>query len=303
MRTDGRELLAVGICGRGSGVGDRIELLVRRRRGFSARISVSGVAVTLAVLSGLMLGGAFVPRWIAFAQSQRPAFEVASIKLSDRADERLGFHLLPGGRLSASNVPLDVLIAFAYDVPTSQISGGPGWVDTAHYDIEARAAHAPAMQPEEELTAQYRQMVQSLLADRFKLSTHIQQKEGQIYTLSVAKGGPRLKESRNAAGLRMGIAEFDGRGTTMYQLAHGLSQRLGRPVIDATGLPGTYEFTLTFRPEGRGGWVEPGDAGAENPDAPSIFAALPEQLGLRLESGKGPVDTVSIDHVEKPDAN
>jgi hypothetical protein len=119
MRTESRELLAVGILGGKSRIGDRIEILLRRGRTFSPRTSAGSVLASAVVLSGLMLAGSLAPRWIAFAQEQpRPSFEVASVKPGDSLDQRVGIHLLPGGRFATTNATLKILVAFAYDVPT-----------------------------------------------------------------------------------------------------------------------------------------------------------------------------------------
>jgi uncharacterized protein (TIGR03435 family) len=299
-----RELLAVGVFSNKSRLSDRIEMLLRRGRTFSPRASVGGVMASVAVLGGMMLAGSLAPRWIAFAQQQpRPSFEVASIKPGDPASRQVSTHIQPDGRLTATNATLQMLIRAAYDLRDHQIREGPNWLDSAAFNIEAKAAGpVPG--------AQMRLMLQSLLAERFKLAVHLETREEPVYELVVDKGGYRLREAADTAhGSRQGIGidgagSFGGFAASVSQLASWLSQRLDRSVIDKTGLTGKYDFTLHWTPD-------PGDLGgpAGGPDAPpdtsgpSIFTALKEDLGLKLQSSKGPVEVLVIDHAEKPDAN
>jgi uncharacterized protein (TIGR03435 family) len=152
---------------------------------------------------------------------------------------------------------------------------------------------------------QNRQMVQTLLADRFQLQFHRDVKELPVYVLTVAKNGPKLQEAKDA---RHGIAgrprSIESKGADMPALAATLARRLGRTVIDKTGLTGLYDFTLTFSPidapaVGPAGQLSPETDSAE----PSIFTALQAQLGLKLESSKGPVAVLVIDRAEKPSEN
>jgi len=225
MRTESRELLAVGVFGgksRGfeSRLGERIEILLRRGRTFSPRASVVEVVTSAVVLGALLLAGALTPRWIAFAQQQpRPSFEVASVKPTPAArrgfDYGTYFRNLPGGRFSAGNVPLGMLIMKAYSVDSNQIVGG-NWLrfGAETYDIEARAddrdprfkaADAAGPAAKEALQDS---MLQALLTDRFKLAIHRETKETSRYALVVAKGGPKLKSGvdarRNANGPCLG---------------------------------------------------------------------------------------------------
>jgi uncharacterized protein (TIGR03435 family) len=151
-------------------------------------------------------------------------------------------------------------------------------------------------------------MLQSLLAERFKLSLHTEIKQEPVYELTITNGGPKLKEvfgEMKSPGVRLGRAQLTGTGVPMSTIARSLSQRLGRSVIDKTELTGRYDFDLTYTPD----VVEtsaPGTAGPDtppDPNGPRIFTAVQEQLGLRLQSAKGPVEVLVIDHVEKPDAN
>jgi uncharacterized protein (TIGR03435 family) len=312
MRTRSRELLAVGIFG-ASKLGDRIEMLLKRGRNFSPRASFGRVAVGAIALFAITLAGSRAPRWIAFAQqAPRPSFEVASIKPGNSDDPSSGFFLQPGGRLTGSNVTLKRLISYAYDVRDHQIARGPSWIDSDMYTVEARPDSAftlppgplPPGPPSPAQSAPIRMMMRSLLADRFNLSFHRESRELPVFDLALAKGGSKLKSAAARQGLPDGLlhggrGEVEGIAVPMWVVTFLLTQEVGRSVIDKTGLTGHYDFELKWTPE-TARRVESPDA---LPELPSLFTALQEQLGLRLESSKGPVDVLVIDRAEKPDAN
>jgi len=310
MRTESRELLAVGIFGTRSRIGDRIELLLRRGRTFSPRPSANGVLAGMVVLGALALASSLTPRWIAFAQQEpRPSFDVASVKPTPGArrgfDFETYFRRLPGGRFSAENVPLGMLIMEAYSVDSNQIVGGNQLrFGGETYDIEAKAddrdprfkaadTGGPAAQE-----ALLNSMLQTLLEDRFKLAVHRKAKETSGYALVVAKGGPRLKEPTEVRSGDGSISAGRGRLTSqkapLSMLAAQLTRLVGRTVTDETGLEGGFDFNLEWTPE---------ETPADLASAPAIFTAIQEQLGLRLEARKERTEIIVIDHVEKPDAN
>lgn len=223
---------------------------------------------------------------LAVAAFGQPAFEVVSIKPAPAGVRNMGIGRGPGGGMNAYNVPLKFLVTYAYDVRDFQISGGQGWFDSERYDVSAKP-ESPASQEQLKL------MLQSLLADRFKLVLHRETKQLPVYELIVAKGGPKLKES--AEGTSPSLLT-DGKSitaakVTMPMFIRLLSQFLGRSVLDKTGLPGNYDFKLQWTPDEAEG------------DGPSIFTATQEQLGLKLESSKGPVEVLVIDRAEKPSEN
>jgi len=302
MRTESRELLAVGIFGGKSRIGDRIEILLRRGRAFSPRASTTGVAVSTFALCGLMLAGSLAPRWIAFAQQQpQSAFEVASVKPADPSDKP-GFLQTAPGRLNLSGVTVKMLIQQAWAISGYRIYGGPSWLDSTRYNIAAKAADGAG-----NLTLdQMRPVLQTLLADRFRLTLHREKKELPLYRLVVSKNGPKLKESAvsGAPQSRMATGQITDEKAGMDTLASQLGQQLGRFVSNKTGLKGDFHFHMEWTPDpgqNIGGDSDtPPPAGA---DGPSIFTALQEQLGLKLESAKGPVEVLVIDYAEKPDAN
>jgi uncharacterized protein (TIGR03435 family) len=288
------EVLASGIFGNSSGLGDRVEMLLRRGRTFSPRASAIGVVATTVVLSILMLAGSFAPRWIAFAQEQpRLSFEVASVKPS-RPDGQLLMRLEPGGRYIMNNLTLKLLIANAYAVPEPRISGGPGWRDSDRFDIEARVGIA--IPPWPDSMQQLSQMLQSMLADRFKLTVHRETREEPVYELVAAKGGAKLLAAADdaPAGFEMAAGRIKSMAVPLRYLAINLEYVLGRPVIDRTGLEGKYDYTVTYTPDN----APPADT-----NGASIFTALQNELGLRLQPAKAPVELLVIDHAEKPDAN
>jgi uncharacterized protein (TIGR03435 family) len=293
MKTKSRELLAVGMLGGKSHIGDRIEILLRRGRTFSPRISAAGIAASAVVLAGLMLGGSLAPRWIAFAQAPRPSFEVASLKPS-RPDERLFYNLEPGGRYLANGLTLNLLIANAYAIPEFQISGGPGWRDSDKFNLEAKVGIQLPPWPDSQ--KQLSLMIQSLLADRFKLAVHRETRDEPVYELVAAKGGVKLKAAKadESPGFEMGTGRIHSMAVPLDLFATNLAYLVGRTVIDKTGLAGKYSFTVTYTPD---------DAAPADTNGPSLFTALREQLGLKLERAKDPVEMLVIDHVEKPDAN
>lgn len=231
-----------------------------------------------------------------------PAFEVASVKPSlDPPGSVVG--ISEGkGRISAKNVTLKRCVRGAYNVPEPQIIGGPRWADQDRYDIEAKAT-VPAGGHELML------MLQTLLADRFKLVFHREQRAIPGYRLVTGKGGLKAQISapdRGSVG-RSQRGRIEAEGCTMAQLALKLAEVLHQPVLDATRVAGKFDLNLEWTPDDmqakppsadqRSGNVPESDAG------PSIFAALREQLGLKLESSKVPAEVLVIDSAEKPSAN
>jgi uncharacterized protein (TIGR03435 family) len=239
----------------------------------------------------------------ALAQTHR-SFEVASIKPGDAADARSGIHIRPGGRFNAENATLRALLSFAYDLNNYQILGGPNWTDSAAFTIAARP---PNETPAERNTdARIKLMIQSLLAERFKVSAHSETRLEPVYELVIAKGGHKLRPAvanANDSGLTVRQGALTGKNVPLSQLARSLSLQLGLTVIDQTELSGRYDFDLTYTPEARDGifgHLLPAETGAADPSNAALFTALAEQLGLKLDSAKGPVEVLVIDHAERP---
>ncbi len=225
----------------------------------------------------------------AVAPAQQPlAFEVATVKpLEGFANAHANFS---GPRITLSGYALEGLVMDAYGVESWQLVGGPVWRDTDPFEIVAKAPGNAAPTPE-----QRRQMLQSLLEDRFKLKVHRELRDAPVYAMVLAKNGPKLTKSSAADSFySVGGHEMKFQKETMESLAKQLSSsaRLGRPVLDKTALAGEWDFTLNFMPN------PPPDA-----NVPDVFTALQEQLGLKLESQKAPVEHLIIDHAEKPSPN
>lgn len=239
----------------------------------------------------------------AVAQPQELRFAVASVKVTD--DRRATFDTpLNGNRFTAAGVTLKMLISYAWDKQISQISGGPDWLDSERYDIDARPESAVTG---EQVLQSIRSMLQSLLADRFKLAVHTESRQAPVYQLVLAKNGPRLKETSAGARVpnqQMARGQIIASATPLSQLLPLLSVLVQRQVVDKTGLIGKYDFTLTYTLEAsRDGAIGPNVPAPVDPNAPSVFTALQEQLGLKLESGRDAVEVLAIDHAEKPDPN
>ena len=193
--------------------------------------------------------------------------------------------------------------------------GGPSWLDSERFDIQATAT-SDAAEPGTDLAKpgeepKVNERLRSLLADRFQLMFHHETREQQVYALVVAKGWPKLQESTDdQSRIRMGRGTITGHAVGLGMLALNLSNELGRRVIDKTGLTGKYDFELKWTPEaGQPSAVPPGsptpwaELPPPDPNGTSVLTALPEQLGLRLESQKGPVEVFLIESAEKPSAN
>jgi uncharacterized protein (TIGR03435 family) len=237
------------------------------------------------------------------ADVRRPVFDAASVKLAAVKDGKMSIDTLPGGRFTANNADLTRLIAFGYRVRTAQILGVPKSMRSQGFDIVAKAE---SDHPTDE---QLRMMVQILLAESFKLTLHRETKEGQVYTLVLVKGGSKLHASgKDETSISSGrLFHVVYQKVSMPLLAQDLSPRLARTVLDRTGLTGDFDFTLEWTERTIYLPLRP-TSGLEQPEAtgpvgPSLFTALQEQLGLKLESTKGPVEMLIIDHAEMPSQN
>jgi uncharacterized protein (TIGR03435 family) len=242
----------------------------------------------------------------AFAQDKpaRLTFDVASIKLAAPDQQNGGIKPLPNGNgYIAQNMPVKLMISLMYRVPMRQIKGGPDWLDSERYDIEARADGSYGLDD-------LHTMFQNLLADRFNLQFHKQSHEGNVYALTIDKSGLKMKEDGTGQDLKIPITfganfEIIGNRVPMPYLCWFLGQQLQndqRPVIDKTGLQKSYDFTLKFAPLLAPGASKDG-LPPELQELPSIFDALRDQLGLKLEPTRGPVDDYIIDRIDKPSPN
>jgi uncharacterized protein (TIGR03435 family) len=253
-----------------------------------------------------MIRTAIVVSLLLGVSASAQSFEVASIKRSPPAGgegrQTTGFQIPGGGRLNSMNTPLRMLVTFAYDVQDFQISGGPGWANSETYDITAKAAENATL-------PQLRAMIQTLLREQFKLAVRRETKEAPIYALVVAKGGAKIQEDTTSAQTMMmqrGRGKAVAQKATLAMFAHTLGMIAGRPVVDKTGLASTYKFDLSWTPDAsEGGPPALGgpDAAPLDSSGPSLFTALQEQLGLKLEAARGPVEFLVIEGAEKPSEN
>jgi uncharacterized protein (TIGR03435 family) len=216
------------------------------------------------------------------------SFEVASIRVNDRGDGNSNYSVSgrEGSHLAADNVTLISLLLRAFAVHEYQISG-PDWLKDVRVDINARL---PDSAPREQMAA----ALQLLLKDRFKLTFHRETKEATTYALVVGKGGSKLQPAADESGKYgtwVSRGQFKAQNETLDRFCDVLSRNLDRPVVDMTGLSGKFDFVLDYTPN---------DPKVLDPaGAPSIFTAVQEQLGLKLESRKGPMEMFVIDRIEK----
>jgi|SRR5579883_608169 len=261
----------------------------------------------------LILVGLVTAMQVTAVQNQPLAFEVATIKPSPPPDPTVAASIglchgtdsqLPNfpagfpvavpalGRCRILRFTLRGIVAVAYPSPAStltvndRITGGPTWASQDEYDIEAKADHVGSA-----TNAQLLSMLRQLLADRFKLKFHTEPKEVKGFALTVTKGGPNLRPGTGEPqGFMFGGGRISATNAFMPTFARTLSTIVKAPVVDQTGLTGGYGFSLSL-------------PSAQDPNGPSIFTILQDELGLRLDSIKMPVEMIVIDHAEKPSEN
>lgn len=260
--------------------------------------------LALIVVSGMVLR-AQAPPLTPMAADADPSFEVATIRPSDPAATSVGFRV--GGRkFSVLSTSLSVLIQWAYGVQEKQIVGGPDWLDNDKYDIVGV--------PDKEgkpSSAQWKMMTQKLLADRFKLTFHHDKRVLSVYALSVSKAGSKLTKSESSGPLisfsfetAAGGISLPVKNATMAEFASVMQTGvLDRPVVDQTRIEGRYDFVLKWAPDDSQFGGHPPAASPADTPLPSLFTAIQEEVGLKLDAVKAPVDVLVIDHVEKPSAN
>ena len=252
-----------------------------------------------------------------------PKFDVISVKPDRTGGNGIRTGFTPDG-ISIANAPLHLLLTQAYGVSDDQLIGEPDWSRTARFDIEAKVAAADVPALKALSFDQRRMQAQQILTERFGLVVHHETRELPEFVLTVAKGGPKLAAAKidpehpmspgSRGNFRMSNSpaghRLQAQGARIDGLLPLLSNETGRTVVDKTGLAGNYDFTLTWTPEPPEGPPPSADVGGvtQSPtpsgDAgPTLFTAIEEQLGLRLESTKGPVDVLVIDHVERPTEN
>jgi uncharacterized protein (TIGR03435 family) len=250
------------------------------------------------VVATILVGGIVV-----VSAQTRPSFEVASIKRNQSLDGG-SWVIQPGGRFRGTNAPVFWLIMNAFGefqrtVLESQVVGAPDWLWSEHYDIIAKTGEDIAKMPQADQFRAIPKLLQSLLEDRFKLRAHRETRRLPIYVLTFARKdhalGPKLTRSTldctketTKCGFNGARGHMMGGSLQMLTIANVLQSLSERVVVDKTGLDGRFDVDLEYSPD------------QTATDKPSIFAAVQEQLGLKLESDTGPVDVVVIDHIERP---
>lgn len=281
-----------------------------------------------------------IPVFCQAPSAAKPSFEVATVKPAEPGQRGSMIGMQPGGRLIIKNVPLRGILTFAYNIRDFQLTGGPGWMPTEFWDIEARVDDAGVPEvsapPDPGKPNPMGIRLQALLEDRFQLKFHKETRELPIYELSIAKGGSKMKLSDDQTpfkprergdapvpppqpggpmprySMRTGRGSMQAVAMDEKSIVQWLSSMVGRSIVDKTDLKGLYDVKLQWTPDPpAGGGNLPGGPGPGGPEAgpvidpngPSIFTAIQEQLGLKLESTKGPVDVLVIDSVQKPSEN
>jgi uncharacterized protein (TIGR03435 family) len=257
-------------------------------------LKIFGTILLAAAYFALIISRLNAQSQAATAQAQQPAprveFEVVRVKPGDPNDPRSSGRSTPGS-MEMRNTTLNTLVRSAYSLNEFQLVGGPKWAGSAKFNVVAKVPAGAARE-------QIQQMMQSMLADRFKLEFHRETRTLPEYALVVAKGGPKLQaateEDKAHGGTSQGPRQIKARSATLSDLAGMLISVVSAPVLDRTGIVGQYTIALQFAPL-------LGDT-PTGEDLSDIFAAL-QQLGLKLESIKGPVDVVVIDNAEMPSEN
>ena len=240
---------------------------------------------------------------VAGAQPQR--FEVAAIKPVGMAPPGASISLgaNDGGRFVARGATVQVLVQLAYNVQRYQIAGAPGWFSDEAFDIEAKPE-----KPFSPTTEQSKEMIKALLAERFGLRLRRETREGTVYNLVVAKGGPKFQTTSTPTAQRFvkgGMGSFSATGVRLEFFLPRVAAQLERPIVDRTGLTGEYDIELHWTPERQANSAVAAQGGGELPEVndPQLSSALEQQLGLRLERTKGPIETLVVQEVVRPGKN
>lgn len=235
------------------------------------------------------------------ADAKLPAYDVVSVKVDKSGSGHWDLDSRDG-RYSANNVSLKNLVSSAYGMKEDLISGIPGWANSARFDLQAKIVDPDLVALKKLSPEQEQSLLKPVLADRFQLRAHTETKILPVFDLVLAKGGPKFKPtspddpSGKGGSISIHNAALTAHAIPMQFLARSLSSQMHRMVIDKTGLAGRFDLSFTWTPAyGPGATPEDSES--------SIFTALQEQLGLKLRSAKGPVETLVIDHVEMPSEN
>ncbi|MBS1855087.1 MAG: TIGR03435 family protein [Acidobacteria bacterium] len=303
---------AAGVAG--SGLRKRIDSIMGRRvdirLGLGRKLLVAA-ALAVAMVGPFLAGVLFVRAGSAQTQGAVAGvspFGVASVRRNRSGERNSGFRRFVGGVLNARNITLKMLITFAYDLPEDRVLQGPAWLDSERYDVLAKPDQGGGQAVDQSMGAM-RLRTQALLADRFKVILHKETRRLPIFRLLVDKDGPsHLQPAKGTApDLFTNGHHVTCQAASMAFFARNfLTGQLGGPVLDETGIVGNFDFSLDWGPDDISP-RRPPDGGelpaAPDPTGPSLFTALRQQLGLKVEAGKGPVEVLVIDHAEKASKN
>ncbi|MBI2686544.1 MAG: TIGR03435 family protein [Acidobacteria bacterium] len=283
----------------GADLKQRVREIMTRRAG-SRLTATRKVMLACAVAVAIS-----VPFTVGIVQAQgQLSFDTASIRPSEPGQQNSRFNIVPGGGLNVSNVPVRNMIEIAYGVRSSQVMGGPSWLESSRYDIIARMDKADgpsdfASMSDADRNAneqRLQQRTRALLEDRFKLVVRRETREMPLLALTVAKGGLKMKplpqDDKRPPNIRMNRGSLTAQRAPLSRFAQSLSHLVGQTVVDQTGIAGEFDFAMKWSPDN-----------APDADGPSIYTAIQDQLGLRLESKKGPVEVIVIESIEKPTEN
>jgi uncharacterized protein (TIGR03435 family) len=326
--------LRLAAAATGGSLLNRVRRILRVEISDDSRTSPLTIGLMALAVTGALAVNAMAQ---ASAPAEAPTFEVASVRPNTSGDNREWSRILPGGRYEAINIPPRLLIMNSYGLQPQQLVGAPDWISSEHFDIVAKAEGELGPPVSRDGPSRLQLMIRSLLAERFNLKVHREPKEVPIYSLVLARADGRLGSGltpstvdceamaaarrgggaptdvpkpgeRPQCGARVGFGELTAGGQPLLELVSLLSANVGRSVVDRTGLTGRYDIHLRWTPD-RVLQRAAGTAASEpvrvngvdiDPNGPSIFTALQEQLGLKLESERGTVEALVIDHIERP---
>jgi len=307
----------------GSNLKKRVEQIMAHRlgqklnRGKKALLAIAVVAAFAApIVVGMTEAPGLRAQSLGASADANLRFEVATIK-SSKPGSSLKVQFTPSGRVIVNNATLRFLMKIAYDVGDDQIEGGPAWVNSKRFDLEAAPDESTIGDPKnmsEDQRRKFREQdrlrLQNLLADRFNLRFRTESKQMPIYAMVVAKNGPKMQQARDAearSGIVGGRGQLTATNVGMEALAHFLGEQAGKPVLDMTGLKGNYNFDMNWSPDVNG---TSGISAASNTPSvaadssgPTLFTAVQDQLGLKLEPQKSVAEILIVDRAEKPSAN
>lgn len=285
---------------------------MRNRSVLNAAVAVVALAMSALAVRAQLPSMSDVDHGGAAVAGPVPDWDVATVKPHAATDGNMSWRMTADG-LSLEGLSLEQLICNAWDLKPYQVSGTSGWMKGANFDLTAKVSGEDVAIYGKLSDAQRRAMLQKLLIERFQLKVHMETKTLPVYNLVVDKGGPKLQvsteiqpaseeefkanpEKYKPRSMTMGPGMFKATSVPVRSLTSQLANALGRPVNDKTALTGTYDITLHYR-------RDEGAAAGGDADAPSIFSAVEEQLGLKLVPDKGPVETLVVDGAERPEAS